>query len=66
MGELGARRKSDLGKVVSMPMGRILHIAYRGEEKDPRKVLETVLGRRGIDVTDLGIAMAGQGGLEKG
>ena len=47
MGELGARRKRDLGKVVSMLMGRILQVAYRGEEKDPRKVLEAVLGRRG-------------------
>ena len=41
-------------------------VTYRGEEKYPRRALVAVLGWRGFDDTELGIAMAEQGGLEKG
>ena len=54
-----------MGKVVGMLMGRILEIAFAGGEKDPRKVLEAALERRGSGVTPLGVAMAQEGGFER-
>jgi hypothetical protein len=67
VGELGPRRRRDMGKVVGMLMGRILEIAFAGEKKDPRKVLEAALERRGLGDTALGVAMAmaQEGGYEK-
>ena len=63
---LGPRRKRDLGKAVGMLMSRILEVAYCGEEKDPRKVLEAALGRRDCGESGLGMAMAEVAGQEKG
>ena len=63
--DLGLRRRRDMGKVVGMLMGRILEIAFAGGEKDPRKVLEAALERRGSGVTPLGVAMAQEGGFER-
>ena len=65
VGDLGPRRRRDMGKVVGMLMGRILEIAFAGEKKDPRKVLEAALERRGLGDTALGVAMAQEGGYEK-
>ena len=66
IGEPGSRRKRDLGKVVGMLMSRILQVAYCGDEKDPRKVLEAALGRRDCGESELGMAMAEVAGQEKG
>ena len=65
VGDLGPRRRRDMGKVVGMLMGRILEIAFAGGEEDPRKVLEAALERRGSGVTSLGVAMAQEGGFER-
>ena len=51
------RRKSDMGKVISMIIGKVLRVAFTGKEQDPRKVLATALNRRDAVTTTLGTAL---------
>ena len=55
--DLCQRRKSDMGNVISMIIGKVIRIAFTGKKQDPRKILATALNRRDAVTTTLGMAL---------
>ena len=55
--DLCQRRKSDMGKVISMIIGKVIRIAFTGKKQDPRKILAAALNRRDAVTTTLGMAL---------